>query len=358
MRISLSLIALALAGCVGPMKNTFEDRAADYQKAYVLAPIELPGEYDLAAPQEAFPIPGVDAPVKGAGNTGFVIPEAPVVDPSLQTSAIQRVESDTTAYLRVDALPEEIWPELTAFFETNGVGIVPNRNQARIQSGWLSGVASGRSDSDLIRYLPGAADGWRRVIVDVAPGLAVDSTEIRAQMVVATTSTRPAPSATGDAFDSATMALWLDEFGVWLADAKQSGRRVSAVGLGRGAQPRVERLERDDGSLAIAVRIASERTWDSLLSALSNSGFVLEFEDQGGARIQGRYLSDSDRRRLDELNLLTRAFVSVTEDLEALYQVNLSFEGERALIDVQDLGQGGTLSGAEELLLKIAEQLI
>ena len=358
MRFAFPLVALALAGCVGPMKNTFEDRAADYQKAYVLAPIALPAEYDLAPPQEAFPIPGVDAPVKGAGNVGFTVPEAPVVDPSLQTSAIQRVESDTTAYLRVDSLPEEVWPELTAFFDTNGVGIVPNRERALIQSGWLAGLASGRSDSDLIRYLPPAANGWRRVVVDVAPGLAEDSTEIRAQMVVSSDSQRPAPSALGTGFDSATMALWLDEFGVWLADAKQSGRRVSAVGLGRGAEARVERFVRDDGSLAIAVRIDQDRAWGSLLTALEASGFESEFADEGGLRVQGLYLSDIDRRRLAELNLLTRAFVAATENLQALYQVNLAFEDGRALIDVQDLGQGGTAAAAEELLLKLAEQLI
>ena len=41
-------ISTVVAGCVGPVKDTFEDRAVDYKSSYSLDPIQFPEQYDLA----------------------------------------------------------------------------------------------------------------------------------------------------------------------------------------------------------------------------------------------------------------------------------------------------------------------
>lgn len=358
LRLLAPVAAVFLAGCVGPFKNTVTDRSIDYQGAYTLDPIQLPAEFDVPEPLEAFPIAGVDGAVAGAGGGGFDIPSVPAVDPSLQQSSTQLLQSDQLAYLRVDALPEEVWPELTAFFESNGVGILADRSLARVESGWMAGMPEGRSGSNLIRYLPAADQGWRRMIIDVAPGLAAESTEIRAQMWVQDSVTRPAPNAMANTYDGSTMSAWLDEFSIWLADAKQSGRRVSAVGLGQGAEPRIQRIVRNDGSLAMSVKILAGDPWENLSAAIAATRFETEYNDPDGLRVQGRYLAESDVRRLEELNLLTRALVLVTEDLAGLYQINAEVQGDRLVFDVQFLNQGGSVATAEELLLQIAQQIL
>ena len=356
--LALVLGCSALAGCVGPLKGSVTDRSVDYKGSYSLDPIELPAEFGVPAPVEAFVIDGVDGAVAGAGGSSFQVPSVPAGDPTLQSSSTQLIESSRVAFLRIDALPEEVWPELTRFFEVNAVGIVANRERARIESGWLAGTDQGRSGSNLLRYLPAADQGWRRVSLDVAPGLATDTTEIRAQMWVQNSRVRPAPAAAADDFDGKTMGAWLDEFAIWLADAKQSGRRVSAVGLGQGAEPRITRLVREDGTLAIRVKTDPEQAWEGLLAALEGTRFETEYADPDGLRIQGRYVSEGDLRRLDELNLLTRALVMVTEDLAGLYQINAQRLDDGVSFDVQYLGQGGSVAIAEELLLQIAQQIL
>ena len=358
-RVVFSIAGAAfLSGCVGPVKDTFSDRAVDYKSAYSLEPIEIPAEFGVEAPLEAFPIDGVQGAIAGSGGAGFRVPEVPAGDPSLQVATTRLLESDRLAFLRIDALPEEVWPELTTFFQSNGVGIIADRNRARIDSGWLAGTNQGRTNSNLLRYLPAVDKGWRRISVDVAPGLAEDSTEIRAQMLVNASIARPAPSASADEFDGATMAAWMDEFSIWLADAKQSGRRVSAVGLGQGAEPRVTRAVLEDGSLAIRVKTDPETAWQGLEQAIAQTDFDVEYADADGLRIQGRYVSEGDRRRLAELNLLTRALVLATEDLAGLYQVNATLLDDGIQVDVQFLGQGGSVAIAEEYLLQIAQNIL
>ena len=351
-------VSAVVAGCVGPVKDTFEDRAVDYKSSYSLDPIQFPEQYDLAPPLEAFPIEGVDQAVAGTGGSRFTVPEVPAQDPSLQQTQTRVLASERVAFLRVDSSPSEIWPELTAFLESNGVGIIADRDRARIYSGWMAGVDSGRTDSNLLRYLPGPSQGWRRINLDVAPGLSEGSTEIRAQMAVNSSQTRPQPSASSEAFDGATMSAWLDEFSIWLADAKQSGRRVSAIGLGQGAEPRVTRLVRDDGSLAIRVRTDDSEPWDGLIAAVESLNVEVEYSDKDGDRLQVRYLSEADQRRLAELNLLTRALVLSTENLDGLYQINTQIQPGVLEFDVQFLNQGGSVASAEELLLKLAEQIL
>ena len=356
--LGVAFATLWLAGCVGPVKDTFNDRAEEYKSSYTLDPIQLPAEFNVDAPLEAFPIEGVDGAVAGIGGQGFRVPEVPAGDPSLQVAETLLLESDRLAFLRIDALPEEVWPELTTFFDRNGVGIVADRNRARIESGWLAGTNEGRTNSNLLRYLPAADQGWRRISIDVAPGLAEDSTEIRAQMWVNGSVVRPAQNAQADEFDGKTMSAWMDEFSIWLADAKQSGRRVSAVGLGQGAEPRITRAVLDDGSLAIRVKTEPTTAWDGLVQAVERTDFVTEYADPDGLRVQGRYVSEGDRRRLAELNLLTRALVLATEDLAGLYQINAQLLDDGVQVDVQFLGQGGSVAIAEELLLQIAQQIL
>lgn len=356
--ITVALVSVGLAGCVGPFKGAVTDRAVDYKGSYTLEPIQIPAEYNVPAPLEAFPIDGVEGAVAGAGGGAFQIPAVPAGDPSLQVSSTQLIESARVAFLRIDALPEEVWPELTSFFEANGVGTLANRDIARIESGWMAGTNEGRTGSNLLRYLPAADQGWRRISLDVAPGLATDTTEIRAQMWVQDSIQRPAPNAMATGYDGSTMGAWLDEFSVWLADAKQSGRRVSAVGLGQGAEPRVSRLVRNDGTLAIRVKTDPAQGWENLQAAVSATTFETEYADPEGLRIQGRFVSEGDLRRLDELNLLTRALVLATEDLAGLYQINAQILDDGLSFDVQYLGQGGSVAIAEELLLQIAQQIL
>ena len=111
-------ISAVVAGCVGPVKDTFEDRAVDYKSSYSLDPIQFPEQYDLAPPLEAFPIEGVDQAVAGTGGSRFTVPEVPAQDPSLQQTQTRVLASERVAFLRVDSSPSEIWPELTAFLES------------------------------------------------------------------------------------------------------------------------------------------------------------------------------------------------------------------------------------------------
>ena len=56
--------------------------------------------------------------------------------------------------------------------------------------------------------------------------------------------------------------------------------------------------------------------------------------------------------------MLTRALVLATEDLAGLYQINAQLLDDGVQVDVQFLGQGGSVAIAEELLLQIAQQIL
>jgi len=103
--LGVAFATLLLAGCVGPVKDTFNDRAEEYKSSYTLDPIQLPAEFNVDAPLEAFPIEGVDGAVAGIGGEGFRVPEVPAGDPSLQVAETLLLESDRLAFLRIDALP-------------------------------------------------------------------------------------------------------------------------------------------------------------------------------------------------------------------------------------------------------------
>lgn len=146
-RSGLLALALVLAGCswLGGGDGMFRDRAEDYRKARLEAPLEVPAGLVDHEIDDAYPIPEISQAGLPAGRFRTPRPDPLEGDPSAQGVKIQRLGE--RQWILVESSPGQVWPQLRAFLNQVGLDVARvDPGQGLMETDWFQ-----PADSDLPR---------------------------------------------------------------------------------------------------------------------------------------------------------------------------------------------------------------
>lgn len=366
---SALVLALGLAGC-SSVEGVLSGDKLDYRsQAAKTAPLEVPpdlsqlsrdqqryqpqsGPVSAAAYQQAAPAATATAP--GAGAT----PAASTVAPqALGDMRIERAGNER--WLVSSATPEQLWPQLVAFWQERGFALAKEDAQAGvIETEWAENRA--KIQQDFLRRTIGKVfegawstserDMFRTRVERTARGTEITITH-RGMEEVFTSQREDQTRWTTRPSDPALEAEFLSRLMVKLGAKEEVARttvaqapiqapRARAV-AGQGAT-----LQLDDGF---------ERAWRRVGVALDRSGFTVEDRDRTSGLYYVRYVDPKEARR-EEPGFFSRLFgrdqKRATTDR---YRVAVKSEGNASTVSVQN-AQGAPDTG--EVAQRIVKSLL
>lgn len=366
---SALVLALGLAGC-SSVEGVLSGDKLDYRsQAAKTAPLEVPpdlsqlareqqryqpqsGPVSAAAYQQAAPAATATAPA--AGTT----PAASTVAPqALGDMRIERAGNER--WLVTSATPEQLWPQLVAFWQERGFALAKEDAQAGvIETEWAENRA--KIPQDFIRrnigkifdgaYSTSERDMFRTRVERTARGTEITITH-RGMEEVFTSQRQDQTKWTGRPSDPALEAEFLSRLMVKLGAKEEVARttvaqapvqapRARAV-AGQGAT-----LQLDDGF---------ERAWRRVGVALDRSGFTVEDRDRTSGLYYVRYVDPKEAAR-EEPGFFGRLFgrdqKRATTDR---YRVAVKAEGNASTVSVQN-AQGAPDTG--EVAQRIVKSLL
>jgi outer membrane protein assembly factor BamC len=353
---SLALGALALlAGC-STIENFMSGDKIDYrtQGATRTSGLEVPPDLTQLAKDSRYQIPGgtISASTyQGAASAPAVAPTGPAVAPqAVGDMKIERLGNDR--WLSSPLPPEQVYPQVRAFWKDNGFVLVQDRPEAGVmETDWAENRA--KLPHDLIRssigkvfdaaWSTGELDKFRtRVERNASGGSDVyithrGLTEIYVGERKEETKWQARPA------DPQLEGEFLSRLMVKLG-AKDEVARTAVAAAPSG--PVRARIVEGQPSATLQVDDGFDRAWRRVGLALDRSGFTVEDRDRTQGIYYVRYVDPRLAGR-EQPGFLSRVFSfgKKREDssLER-YRVAVKGEGDKSLVSVQD-AKGAPESG-------------
>ncbi len=351
---ALALLA-ALAGCSSSSLST--DRVDYRSNTAKINPLEVPPDLAQLSRDSRYQtqngVVSASATAQGAGTRGATS-SGPVVAPTALGEF--KVERDgARRWLSVPKTPEQVWPQLIAFWE--GLGFVITKRSAEagvMETDWVENRA--KLPQDIIRrtvgtvldsvYSTGELDQYRTRIERTATGSEIFITH-RGMEEVYTNSQKEAtvwqPRPADEQMEAEMMGRLLVKLGASETQAKAAvanpvpgvpaAERARVISGGPGAA-----LEVDDGL---------DRAWRRVGIALDRSGFTVEDRDRAAGLYFVRYVDPTSAGKEAGGNFFTRLFGASTDTSSAAlkYQVALKGEGaSKTIVSVLN-SQGAPVTG-------------
>ncbi len=340
--LSTLLVAalLPLAGCgwLTSDDGMFRDRGEDYRRARLDAPLELPGDVNATAMDDALAIPsgGDHHPLSGA----FEVPRPEPLDgdPSADLVRIQSLGGER--WLLVDIDPGEVWPRVRQFLLNSqlAVGRI-DATAGLIETVWLQPQDGGR-ERYRFRIEQGVQRGSSEVFVLQQAG-GGDSW----------------PARSGNDAREAEMVRALAQF---IADSGASGAVSMLAQRGLASAGKVSLVR--GNTPALKLQLAGDRAWASLDLALPKAGFAVEDRNQQQSQFWVRYApSDEEQEEKGWFDWLFGSDDDLFEDDKTVYLVTMAeaeAEAGAVLIRIRrEDGQPLPVADAERLLQQLKGHL-
>ncbi len=342
LRLSTLALATVLGGCT--VLDPFSGSTVDYKSATVKAkPLEVPPDLSQLARDGRFQAQGGVISASTAANAGSGQPAlaaAPAV--AVLARGDIRVERDgQTRWLVVPQTPEQLWPQLKAFWEQRGFVLAVE--EARIgvmETNWAENRA--KLPNDVIRntlgrlvgnlYDTGERDLFRTRIERTDKGSEVFVSHRGAEEVFVgerreATTWRARPS------DTQLEAEMLSRMMVALAPKEEQAKALAAVSAASDGAPRARLL---DGQSAPTVEVddSLDRAWRRVGLALDRSGFTVEDRDRAGGLYYVRYVDPKSAGK-EEPGFFAKLFSSSSSSLTPVrYRVSLKAAGGKTQVSV------------------------
>jgi outer membrane protein assembly factor BamC len=359
-------LAIGLAGC-SSVENVLSGDKLDYRsQATKTAPLDVPPDltqlareqqryqpqngpvsaatYQQAAPGAATAAP---APVAGtsAGSAGSVATGA-VAPTQLGDMRIERAGNER--WLVTSATPDQLWPQLVAFWQERGFNIAKDDAQAGvIETEWAENRA--KLPQDFIRrsigklldgvYSTSERDMFRTRVERTTRGTEITITH-RGMEEVFVSQMRDQTKWTVRPSDPGLEAEFLSRLMVKLGSKEEVAR--AAVAQAPVQAPRARVLEGQGAALQLDDGF--DRAWRRVGVALDRSGFTVEDRDRTSGLYYVRYVDPKEAKR-EEPGFFGRLFGR--EDKRAVtdrYRVAVKSEGNASTVSVQN-AQGAPDSG-------------
>ena len=368
--LSLSLLAIALAGCsVLP-----ESRKIEYKSASKAPTLEVPPDLSQIARDDRYLVP--DAAGKGsatfsaysADRTPQAQAQNSVVLPQVDKVRVER--SGNQRWLVVAAPADKLWDTVKDFWQETGFIISVERPEAGVmETDWAENRA--KIGDDILRntlgrlldslYSTGERDKFR---TRFEPGATPGTTDIfishRAMEEVYTSSakddTRWQPRAADPELEAEMLRRLMVRFG-------SEEKRAEASIASAKAEPRAKLAKSDDGAGTLEVFERFDRAWRRVGLALDRVGFTVEDRDRSRGLYFVRYVDpELDNRSKKDDGLLSKlAFWKSAEppaSSKVQYRIYVSDAGEQSTVKVLS-NEGGTDKSetAKKILGLLLQQL-
>jgi outer membrane protein assembly factor BamC len=347
----LAIVALACtaAGCGSVGEFLSGDRIDYRSKSTKTAPLDVPPDLTQLTrdsryqPQSgtisASTLQGAPAPAAAAA--------VPVVAP--QSVGDMRIErSGDERWLVTKLAPEQVWPQLRAFWQERGFNLVVENAQAGVlETDWAENRA--KLPQDIIRntlgrvvdslYSTGERDKFRTRLERTANGSEIYISH-RGLQEVYVSAQRDQTMWTNRPADRQLEAEFLSLLMVKLGAKPDEARNVVAAAATPAPQPARARLI-DGQPAALRVDEPFERAWRRVGLALDRSGFTVEDRDRAAGTYFVRYADPKNITPQDEPGFLKRLFSFGKDDkpnTSALnrYRIALKGDGEATTVSVLD----------------------
>jgi len=351
-RLSTLALAMLLGGCT--ILNPFSGDKVDYKSNTVKAkPLEVPPDLSQLSRDSRFQAQGG---VISASATTSPISAQPGVAAAPTVAVLTRGEirverADQSRWLVVPQTPEQLWPQLKAFWEQRGFVLVVDDAQIGVmETNWAENRA--KLPNDVIRntlgrlvgnlYDTGERDLFRTRIERTPGGSEVFVSHRGAEEIYInerreTTTWRARPS------DTQLEAEMLSRMMVALAPKEEQARTLAAVNSAPNAPVKARLL---DGQPAPTVEVDDtfDRAWRRVGLALDRSGFTVEDRDRAGGLYYVRYVDPKSAGK-EEPGFFARLFGGANASLTPVrYRVALKTVGAKTQVAVLT-SVGGAESG-------------
>ncbi|NTV70991.1 MAG: outer membrane protein assembly factor BamC [Azonexaceae bacterium] len=368
--LSLSLLAIALAGCsVLP-----ESRKIEYKSAGKAPTLEVPPDLSQIARDDRYLVPDVAG--KGsatfsaysADRTPLAQAQNSVVLPQVDKVRVER--SGNQRWLVVAAPADKLWDTVKDFWQETGFIISIERPEAGVmETDWAENRA--KIGDDLVRnalgrlldslYSTGERDKFR---TRFEPGATPGTTDIfvshRSMEEVYTSTARDDTRWQPRAADPELEAEMLRRLMVRLGSEE---KRAEASIAAAKAEPRAKLAKSDDGAGTLEVLERFDRAWRRVGLALDRVGFTVEDRDRSRGLYFVRYVDPEldNRSKKDDGFLSKLAFWKSTEppaSSKVQYRIYVSDAGEQSTVKVLS-NEGGTDKSetAKKILGLLLQQL-
>ena len=364
--LSLLMLAAALSGC---SSGLFSGDRVDYRSAATkMNPLEVPP--DLAQMQRDGRYQQqrgtVSASALPAGGT-TVRTSAPLVAPS-EVGGYRVEKDEQRRWLSVPKPPEQVWPQIVAFWQDLGFTLTKNDAAAGVlETNWAENRA--KLPQDIIRkslgslldsaYSTGEMDQYRTRIERTPNGSEVFVTH-RGMIEVYTnpqkdfTKWEPRPS--DPELENEILARLLVKLGATETVARTAlANPVSAAPTSARA-----RVLADKPAASLEVDDGLDRAWRRVGIALDRSGFTVEDRDRAAGLYFVRYVDPKTAGQDASPGFFAKLFGASTDTSAAAlkYQVSLKSEGTKTIVSVLN-SQGAPDAGenSKRIVAVLADEL-
>ena len=349
---ALASVLVLLGGC-SSIEGVFEGGKADYRNgsANRSTGLEIPPDLtQLAGDSRYKPQGGVvsASAVDAAPRPNAGISATPVV--AVASEGAIRVQRDgQERWLVVPQSPEQLWPQLQAFWEQAGFTLIENSPQIGVlQTEWAENRT--KLPNDLIRnsigrvlgglYDTGERDRYRTRVERTPNGSEIYISHRGLQEIYTnTTAQRESTTWVARPSEPQLEAEMLSRLMVALGTRKEAAS--TAVAAAPDGPPRAQPVAAagtavDSGATSLVVNEGFDRAWRRVGLALDRGGFTVEDRDRAGGLYYVRYV-DPRSAGQEGPSWWNKLFSGGKDPAAAVrYRVALKGEGEKTAVTVQN----------------------
>ena len=347
-------LALVLAGC-SSLENVVAGDKIDYRSAGAKTPgLEIPPDLTQLSRDTRYQQGGgavSAAAFQASASAPMVVQTSTTVAPQ-QLGEVRIVRQGNQRWLATPMSPEQLWPQLRAFWKERGFTLVTDMPEAGVmETDWTENRA--KLPNDIIRnalgrvldslYSTGERDKFRTRVERTAGGSEVyishrGMEEIYTNALKDNTAWQPRPA------DPQLEAEFLSRLMVRLGVREETAKADVAATPAPQARARI--LDGQPGA-ALQVDDNFERAWRRVGLALDRGGFTVEDRDRAQGLYFVRYVDPAKTMKSDS-GFFSKLFSFGSKDGAAggpaRYRVAVKGEGDRstvAVLNAQGAPDGG-----------------
>jgi len=376
-RLACTAFVLSLAGC-STLDGMFSSDKVDYKtQSRQTTGLDVPPDLTQLAKDSRAQVQGGSitasalsatrpaTPTAGSMAANSVAPNA-VGDIRLERSGADR-------WLHTSATPEQVWPQLRAFWQERGLELTKEQPEVGImETNWAENRA--KLPNDFIRstigkvfdglWSTGERDMYRTRVERSANGTDIFISH-RGMQEVYTTSAKDSTAWQNRPSDPSLEAEMLSRLMLKLGGQESAAKAVVAGASAPAAQPsplatggeapRARRpLTEVPDSLVVAD--AFDRAWRRVGLSLDRHGFTIEDRDRAAGLFYLPY-ADPEKAGEEEPNFFQRLFGAKTA-APVRYRVSVKAEGDKSTVRIlDDRGQAVTNDNAKRILGLLMDDL-
>lgn len=378
-RLACTAFVLSLAGC-STFDSVFSSDKVDYKTAARQTQgLDVPPDLTQLAKDNRAQVQGGSitasalSAVKPANSTNA----QSLVPGSVAANAagdVRLERSGTDRWLHTNATPEQLWPQIRAFWQERGLEVVKEQPEIGVmETNWAENRA--KLPQDIIRatigkvfdglYSSGERDMYRTRIERSANGTDIFISH-RGMQEVYTTQSRDSTAWQNRPTDPYLEAEMLSRLMLKLGGKEDAAKTVvaeagkpapvAAPAKVGGDAPRAERRALADVPDSLTVNDGFDRAWRRVGLSLDRHGFTIEDRDRAAGLFFLRY-ADPEKAGQDEPNFFQRLF-GAKASTPVRYRVSVKSEGVKSTVRIlDDRGQAVTDDNAKRILGLLMDDL-